>query len=272
MNISDFFEILGYEEVVMFGKAQRNRKVNEQHVNEFVNLIKNKEYDESTLVFGLMPIIVNPITNHILDGQHRLEAFKKAIEKGLIPSDAKVLVGKWVIPYEDEEKGIILMLNTHSKNWSMNDYLDSYAQMNEYYAKLRQFCQSHSLCYQKKGDVMKLNYRYGAAIIKGKACQSVLKKEEFMCDDAELALADVVHDEMAKIRQKMDMNYSSTDIEGMATEWHKARNIMSVKDIMKVNIPKRIMNNKPKNASEWESVFSLLYKRITEGKLCLAAA
>lgn len=272
MKHNDFFKILGYDEVATFGWNQRNRKVNEQHVNEFVNLIKNKEYDEETLVFGLMPIIINPRTNHILDGQHRLEAFKKAVEKGLIPADAKVLVGMWVLDDEDNEKETILMLNTHSKNWSMNDYLDSYAQMNEHYAKLRRFCQTHSLCNQKKGDVIKLNYRYGAAIIKGKACQSVLKKEEFTCDEAELALAEVVHEEMAQIRQKLEMNYSSTDIEGMATEWHKARKIMSYKDILKVNIPQRILNNKPRNATEWENTFALIYKKIVENKICVAAA
>lgn len=271
MKVTDFFKILGYDEVVMFGKAQRNRKVKDKHVNEFVNLIKNKEYDEETLVFGLIPIIINPVTNHILDGQHRLEAFKKAIKRGLIPENAKILVGFWKISDECAERDTIIVLNTNSKNWTLEDYLNSYAQMNEYYAKLRQFCQTHSLCNQKNGDVIKLNYRYGAAIIKGKACHSALKNEEFACDEAELALAEVIHEEMVQIRQKLEMNYSSTDIEGMATEWHKARKIMSYKDILKVNIPQRIMNNKPKNATEWENVFGLLYKRIAENKMCVAA-
>ena len=43
INFNDFFKALSYEEVKNFGKSQKNRKINEKHVNEFFNNLINKK-------------------------------------------------------------------------------------------------------------------------------------------------------------------------------------------------------------------------------------
>lgn len=268
MNIYDFYKILSYEEVVSFGRNQKNRQINEQHVADFINLIKDKEYiedetDSGRLIYGIMPIIYNPVTNHVLDGQHRLEAFKVAHERGYIDSRFHILVGMWSIFDESCEKEIIIMLNSNSKNWQMNDYMDSYAQTNEYYAKLKNFCASHHLCQKKakNGDKVTLCYRYGAAIIKGRQSQTALRKEEFTVSDEELAIANIIHEEMVQIRQKLGMPYVTTDVEAMAIEWRVQRQFISKDEIKSLSLTSQIKEFKPKNRSEWTRMFSLLKDR-----------
>lgn len=277
MKLDNFFKILSYEEVVLFGKAQKNRKINEQHVNDFVTILKDTTFvpdeDGEMLAYGIIPVIVNPITNHILDGQHKIKAYKDAIDKGLIPSDVKILVGYWRIYDEAHENAVTIMLNSKSKNWSLNDYLDAYAQDSVYYAKLKDFCQKHSLCKKitKTGDTQ-LNYRYGAAIITGKGCQDYLKQGTFSFNDDQLAVADNIHDEMLSIRNKLGMK-SSSEVEFMAKEWHKQRKIMTADEIVSLKyLPAAVRERQITSQRDWKEVFSILHNTIEQNKLkkCVA--
>ena len=272
MKPENFFKVLSYEEVILFGKAQKNRKINEQHVNDFITILKDKEFvpdeDGDKMAYGIMPIVVNPITNHILDGQHKLKAYKDAIDKGLIPSDVKILVGYWRIYDEAHENEVTIMLNSKSKNWSLYDYLDAYAQDIEYYTKLKEFCQNHSLCKRiNKNGAEQLLYRYGAAIITGKGCQEILKQGTFSFTDDELAIADNVHNEMVDIRKKLGMK-SSSEVEFMAKEWHKQRQIMSAKDILALKyLPTSVRERQIVSQRDWREVFSILDNVIKQNKL-----
>lgn len=272
MKIDKMFQILSYEEVILFGKAQKNRKINEQHVNDFVTILKDKTFvpdeDGDMVAYGCIPIIVNPVTNHILDGQHKLKAYKDAIDRGLIPSDVKILVGYWRVNDEAHENEVTIMLNSKSKNWSLNDYLDAYAQDIEFYSKLKNFCQNHSLCKRiSKGGTEQLMYRYGAAIITGKGCQDVLKQGTFAFTDDQMAVADNVHQEMADIRKKLNLR-SSAEVEFMAKEWHKQRQIMTAKDIVSLkHIPASVRERQIVTQRDWREVFSILHNIIEQNKL-----
>ncbi len=69
----------------------RNRLVDKNHVKEVFQGIEDwKKFAR---------IIVNPITMHILDGQHRCQALIQGFEKGIIPMDAMV-----VVDFESYEK------------------------------------------------------------------------------------------------------------------------------------------------------------------------
>lgn len=276
MKYSNFFKILGYDEVVSFGKAQKNRKINSKHVNDFLTIIKDTKFvadeDGIILVYGIIPIIVNPFTGHILDGQHRLEAFKIAIEKGLIPADAKILVGYWRIEDENHENEVTIMLNSKSKNWSQNDYLDAYAKDIEYYSKLKDFCLSHSLCFNQHGNVTTPNYRYGAAIITGKCCHGWLKDGSFSFTPDQLAVAENIHEEMVQIRQKLGLK-NTCDIEPMAVEWHTQRQLMNINDIISLNyIPAGIRDRQIRNKRDWAEVFSILNVNVQKKRLKTATA
>lgn len=271
MKIQDFFKTLSYEEVAFFGKAQKNRKINEKHVNDFVNFLKDKVFvpdeDGDMLAYGLIPIIVNPVTNHVLDGQHKLAAYKKAIDSGLIPSDVKILVGYWKINDETHENEVTVMLNTKSKNWSLADFLNAYAQDNKCYSGLVDFCEKHDLCKKITKDGVQLKFRYGAAIITGSACEKSLKNGTFSYTEDQFAVADIVHNEMVSIRKKLGLKNASNEIEYMAKVWHEKRKEMTANDIVSLTyIPCSVRNMQITTQKDWVMVFLLLNEQIKKDK------
>lgn len=260
----NFFKILSYEEVLSFGKAQRNRKVTDNHVNDFYNVIKagksRIELENGTyLVLGIIPVVVNPRTGYIMDGQNRIAAFKKAYEKGDIDNNARILVGFWEVEPGAAENTLIIDLNTKTKNWSMDDYINSYAQDIPCYARLVEFCQTHSLCHVTTNKGERNKPRYAAAIITGKGCQSALKAGTFSFTEEQFKAADTIHKELLEIRKKLNMPLTGDEIEYMATEWHVQRNFISIADIKSLTyIPTDVREKKVYNRKDWAFVFSRL--------------
>lgn len=278
-NLSKLFKILSVLEVLSFGKGQRNRQISHKHVNDFVNVIKNgksKFYldDGTYLVFGIIPIIINPLTGHILEGQHRLEAFKKAYQAGLIDENARILVAYWPIEDEEVENALIIELNSKTKNWTLEDYLNSYSQYLEYYKKLREFCEGHELCINYKNGVRTFKYRYAAAMLTGKYQATSLRSGKFQFTDEEMKLGDTIHNEMVTIRKKLKFIMSGNDVEAMAAVWYSYRNKISANDIKKLSyIPKGLKDNKKFTKKEdWEQVFSRLRDIIEDSNLKNKAA
>lgn len=266
MKVQDFFKILSYEEVASLGKGQGNRQIDQQHVNEFYNIIKNTEFckndDGTYMPYGIVPLIVNPLTHHLLDGNHRKEAAVKAYENGCIDSNARFMVGFWPIEDLDEERRVIVMLNTHSKNWSLNDYVESYARENENYLKLKNFCEAHELCRKDpktKNGKVQLKYRYPAAMITGKGSADVLASGAFSFTEEQYELADKIHDELVTIRKKLGLPMSGQDIEYMACVWHKQRAFISASTIKKMYIPQSVKDMKNiSKKKDWEFIFNTL--------------
>lgn len=277
MLLSDFFKILSYEEVVSFGKAQRNRQINKSHVNDFYTIIKDNKYvpgdDGTYLVYGIIPVIVNPVTNHILDGQHRVAGFVKACENGDLDDNARILVGFWSIEDEEQENLVTIMLNSKSKNWSPADYMDAYSQYLECYDKLKSFCETHTLCSQvKKNGRIQLKYRYAASMITGKKEQTALKSGAFTFTDEQFVEADKIHNELYAIRKKLNLPMSGTDIEDMACEWHVQRKFITTAEIKSIAyLPTSIKNRTIRNRTDWRSTFAELKDCIQKMKLKKAA-
>lgn len=274
---NEFFKILSYEEVVSFGKAQRNRKVNDNHVNDFYNVIKAGKsrielQDGTYLVLGIIPVVVNPRTGYIMDGQNRVAAFKKAYEKGDIDNKARLLVGFWEVEPGAAENTLIIDLNTKTKNWSMDDYINSYAQDIPSYAGLVEFCQTHSLCHVATNKGERNKPRYAAAIITGKGCQTALKAGTFNFTDEQFKAADTIHKELLEIRKKLNMPLTGDEIEYMATEWHVQRNFISIADIKSLTyIPTDVKEKKVYNKKDWAYIFARLRDVISKKNLNKAA-
>lgn len=275
-NLNDLFKVLSYAEVVSFGKGQRNRKIKSNHVNDFLNVVKNGKsryfLDDGTyLVFGLIPIIINPVTGHVMEGQHRLEAFIKACQLGLLDENARILIVYWRIEDEEIENSLIIDLNSNSKNWSIDDYMNNYSQYLEYYQRLREFCEKHELCsiYTKQGE--KTNkYRYAAAMITGKSQASNLKKGSFTFTDEQLKQADTIHKELCEIRKKLNLPMCGSDIESMAIEWYEQRNFFSLADFKSLYyFPTDVVDklSHMRNRKDWEFVFNKFNKVINKKAL-----
>lgn len=268
------FVKVSYETAKDFGRNQRNRKVKKSHVNDFYQWIMKHadEIAQSGVCYGPYPIHVNRRTGNILDGQHRNEAFLKAIENGIIPPNTLLCVS-YEDYSEDEEITRIIDLNTYNQNWQLDDYIECERDYNENFSRLTEFAESHELCYEvKRNGVHRAKYRYAAAILTGKGCSDVLKKRTIQITEDDLKRGEMVHSELVEIRKELckkkgieyNPNETKSDMEAMAIVWSKYRNTISVRDIKRTDIPKRHLNKDSRKQSDWIDLFnSVVSKKVT---------
>ena len=252
------FSLVSYSEAKRFGKNQGNRNYNHAHLQKIKKqLLKSLDI--------IPAIIVNILTNHIIDGQHRLRAFIELIEAGLLSEDSKLKVMFVEIPVS-EEKEAIIAANTNSKNWGLDDYMLSYAKDGIVpYVKLDEWCKMHALT----NEDGRSKFRYGAAIVKGKPCSSILKSGDFNATDEEFANAEEVHAEMLEIVELFGLKGKGQWIECLAASWSSVRNQHEFKEWRAMM--KRMKNSLAKlpkdNQKEWDNIFAQVHLRIDKLKL-----
>lgn len=241
------FELVGYDRTAVFGKNQENRKINHGHLQK----IKRQTLES---LEGMPAVTVNLLTNNIIDGQHRTEAFRQLVEAGLLPADSKLKV-MFVETPPDEEKQAIIDANTHSKNWSLDDYIASYARAGiESYVVLDDWCKHHSLT----NDNGNSKFRYGASIITGKKCSAILKSGEFTFTEEELTRAEEIHAEMSVIIELFNMRGKGCWIENLATSWTAVRNQHNFKVWLREmkNKKNKFMKLPKDNVKDWDNIFA----------------
>lgn len=202
-----------YEEAKGFGRNQMNRVVNENHVSKLMKSLVHSE-------FSIMPpIMLNQATNHIIDGQHRLEAYLRLVEAGVLPESTTIEVYCIDLP-ESSELDEIIRANTNSKNWSVDDYIGCHARAGkEDYKKLFEWCKDHELT----SNNGKPKYKYGGAILLGHTCYNELKNGTFTATDEQYERAEQVHAELLEITDAMGLHGSNNWIEGLIVSWMSFR-------------------------------------------------
>lgn len=247
------FELVSYNDTLEYGKHQENRAYNHSHLEKIKKQCLNS-------METMPPITVNTITNHVIDGQHRLKAFQTLVSSGELPTDALIKVMFVEIPLE-EEKQAIIDANTNSKNWSLDDYIASYAKAGVVaYVKLEEWCKAHPLA----SDNGKAKFRYGAAIISGKRCSAQLKAGEFTCTDADLKKADEVHAEMLEIVEIFGLKGKGNWVESLATSWIEVRSQHEFRTwIKELKTKKARLLKLPKdNSKDWDAIFAQVHLAI----------
>lgn len=247
------FGLVNYNQSKHFGLNQQNRAYNHAHLE------KIKKQCETSLE-AMPPITINTLTGHIIDGQHRLKAYQALIENNKLPRNSRIKVMYVEIP-EDEEKQAIIDANTNSKNWSLDDYIASYAKAGiECYVVLDNWCKSHVLT----SDNGKSKFRYGAAIIAGKRCQKELKEGNFTFTEEDLEKAENVHAEMLEIVQVFNLQGKGSWIESLAASWYAVREMHDFKAWLKELKAKkqRLMKLPKSNSRDWDSIFSQVHLAI----------
>lgn len=246
------FKMVSREGTNEFNSNSENRVINHGHVSKIKEQMKNS-------LNRFPPITVNSITKNVIDGQHRLKAFQKLIDEGDLPIDSRLSVMYVDIPVEYEKEAII-DANTHSKTWSLDDYIASYAKCNSTYKQLDEWCSRHTLSV----DGNKKRYRYGAAILKGFNCSKQLKEGTFLITLDDLNIGEFVHSELVEIIDILGKPCKGNYIEYMAVSWHQVRHLHSFKEWLKeLRSKKGSLTKKPfSNKQDWDNIFSILHRAI----------
>lgn len=267
------FKVAKYEETNDFGKNQENRAIDRGHLNH----MKGQWLTSAELI---PPITVNVVTNNIIDGQHRLEAYRELIKSNGISKDTTIKVMYVSVPVELEKQAIV-DANTHSKNWSLDDYIHSYVKAGiESYCKLEDWCKTHTLCYnyvknkETKEQNKEFKYRYAAAMLTGKRCTNELKSASFTFTDDEAKIAENVHTEMLEIIDLIKNKKQGAWIEALAVSWHQYRNMHPFKVWLRELKSKknRILRMPSDNSGEWDLIFGMVHGAIDKKNECTVAA
>lgn len=113
----------------LFKKHEHNRSIDQLNLKKIVASIQAQNLLE------YRPLLVDEYMR-VIDGQHRLEAAK------ILQVDIFYQVNR------DSKSEDIILLNAHGKNWTINDYVDSFiSKGNREYKKLKEFCQERDCPY-----------------------------------------------------------------------------------------------------------------------------
>lgn len=241
------------KELESLNKNSENRLVNHGHKN------KIKRQMELSLDY-FAPITVNEITSNVIDGQHRLVAFKELIDEGKLPGDSTLDIKYLNIPL-DKEKEAIVNANINNKNWSLDDYIFSFSKKNNNYSLLIDWCSNHPLCIGKGN---KFKYRYGAAMLVGKGCNKELKDGSFIISQEDLNRGEIVHDELVDILEILGKKQTNPFIEALAVSWISVRHLHPYSEWRKeIKNKKNMLMKKPsENQKEWNEIFGTILRSI----------
>lgn len=195
-----------------------NRAVNESHWKKFYRLMKKGEFKPE---MGL--IVVDIKTGTIIDGQHRVEAFKKACEDFGYN-------GKLWVRFVDAPSGIEDLQNyirqfQVSRKWSLEDYISANMYGKNDLERLKEFCLAHPFL-NKGNDQADVFWRKGAAIIAktGSAeYKNRLKQRNVRFYPDEWANAERFYNEVSDLMDAIGKSWTDGGFEYIVNAWKKVR-------------------------------------------------
>jgi hypothetical protein len=192
-----------------------NRHIDKKHV---------KKLKGDFLITRLIaPCIVNMQTLNILDGQHRITAYKELLEEGKCDGiNLKVVYSN--LSLEDELKKV-KPLNCDVKKWTLKDFVESSIDTeNPVSIALCKMASEHPLLHSvtKKGNV-KPKLRYAMACVYGRNITTDIKKGMIGITDEMVGSAQVIANESYQIFLALHQP-SNSWVEYMIQAWHAMRN------------------------------------------------
>lgn len=193
-----------------------NRELKQEHVAELMS-----DMMHNFQAFG--PITVSE-RNTIIDGAHRREAFVNCVTQGKLPSDSKLLVKVISVPVE-EEQDLIRKTNSHTKSWTMPDYVKAnIAAGNDSIKKLAEWCSTRELCLNEFRKKDRIKYTYGLAFLTGKKNVGDIQNNTLKLSDEDIELGTAIYDEINELRQIIKWEIPNNRFDYWAMLWRDARN------------------------------------------------
>jgi hypothetical protein len=223
---------------------------NERYFNRPLKKSQIKKiYDAMPECLPLLPaILVNVNTKHILDGQHRVAAFVKAMEDQKIPSNSTLTV-KLINVTQDEELKIIKSCNGTSSVWSIN--VRSAKAENGHVNRVLAFSNGRSRLQANGKPKVNLCFQYVCG-----CSESFIKDnkslEDFEVSDYNLELAARLYTEITSIFDVLDFSEVAQEKPFIAV-WRANRNKMSMNEWLRGFRKKKndIRTAMPKTVKEW---------------------
>ena len=173
--VANVYETTDYR---LFKRLEGNRVIQEQRIKKVMSSIRKVGYI-------LSPIVVNE-NNEIIDGQARLEAFKRLN----LPVHYVIAPGAGI-----EE---CIAMNINQTSWTLEDYIDSYADTgNISYIYLSQLLKAYKGIFRNK---VILNVATG----KVESSNGIIKEGRFSCDAAKYSESQRVLSWLKNFRQPID--------------------------------------------------------------------
>lgn len=212
-----------YDRIYHFTKGEAfkfldgNREINKAHAKKIERAI---EKDGSAPFIDAISVDINTYT--VVDGQHRLTAFREAWSKG-IQAELDVRFKN----YPEDMLPIIIDMNTNHKNWTTNDRVKSITQEGNIMDKLVKFCtdDSHELLFRKnKKGVKTPTLRYATALILGRSITQDIKENKVNISDEQFAFGHQLHKEAEAILDSLQLRTRTGGwMEHYLTAWHNIR-------------------------------------------------
>lgn len=246
------FRFVPYEETLKFKLHKENRMTNAHHLDDMVEQFR-RFYDI------LPPIVVNLDTMKVIDGQHRLRAYQVLVTTNETFKNKLLKVIFVSIP-EENEMEVVISANNHSKRWSINDYVESYANKgNKHYQKLIEFCKTNGFAKGRTGP----KYSYGAKILSG--TRTGLKEGKFIVKRSEREVEDICF-ELKEIQKICNLQNNGYWVETLSSLWPKYRNKASwleweaaFEEVASDERFTRVLKNTVK---QWEKILKLVLSYI----------
>lgn len=194
-----------------------NRTLNKPHIRQIQNSIITNPNDAKFIA----PIRIDINTMGVIDGQHRLSAFKKAWQAG---SKENIRVIFENIP-KDILIDIIATINSTTKNWGIPDYQHRlFAEDNIHMLNIKKFGMDHKLCQKKdkSGKVVDFFPRYAYAILFGKNMTKEVKNGTINISKSDLKFGEQIHSELEEMVTALQYNINSW-FESFAHAWFNIR-------------------------------------------------
>lgn len=193
-----------------------NRQLDEQHVKDIMNVILNGEYGGKYIA----PIRVDEVSHVVLDGNHTLEAFRRAWANG---SKEKIKIMFVDVP-DDVMKlhRIVADINSGNLKWDIDDFSTAQEKLGiPYMVKLKEFAETHPLCITGKKK-QKISYRTVGCFLKGGNITNNIMKETLEITGEELEFAETIYQEIDKM---MDvLKYTKNNwFESFIKAWYSIR-------------------------------------------------
>ena len=236
-----------------FNRNKYNRELSRTNVNNLKKSMKKS-------LGGFPAIMVNIITNNVVDGENRKAAFIDLVEAGLLPKSSTFPIQYVEMTPEEENQQIVEMQG--GKKWTPNDFIHAeVVRENPYYIKLVEFGKNHELTRDKKGNIIP---RYIGPMITGKSCSATIKNGTFTFTDEQFEEAETIHNEMVQILNTLDIPGSGLWIESLAISWHEMRDHHDFNTWMKeMKRTKRSLKTLPhQKTSDWNNLFSVVHTNI----------